>query len=166
MDVPLGVWNAWVKEVEVGEYPNVKRHFLPRLCNHCQNPPCVKVCPTTASHVREDGIVQVDGDKCISCKLCISACPYNARYTHPDTHVAAKCNFCIHRVDKGLEPSCVNGCPMKARTFGNLNDPESEVSKLIIQEGAITLKSELGPQPSVYYIAPNQEVMGQIKKEV
>jgi len=166
-DVPLGVWRCWVKQVDTGQYPNVKRNFLPRLCNNCVDAPCVNVCPTTASHFREaDGTVQIDEKKCIACKLCIAACPYNSRFKHPNKGVTNKCTLCVHRVDKGVVPACVNGCPMKAITFGDLNDPNSEVAKLVATEAVSVLKPDLGTDPSVYYIELDSSVVGPTKKEV
>lgn len=163
--VPLGVWRSWVKQADAGEYPNVKRYFLPRLCNHCCEPPCVKVCPTKASHIRlEDSTVQIKADKCIGCKLCISGCPYNARFLHPDKKIVQKCTFCIHRVDQGVVPACVNTCQANARIFGDLNDHDSEVSKLVATQPTMTLKPELGTKPRVFYITPDKEIMGRIKE--
>ena len=157
--VPLGRWRSWVKTVERGAYPHVKRHFLPRLCNHCSKPPCVWVCPTKASHIRDDGIVAIDEDICIGCKNCIAMCPYNSRFSHPWKKVAQKCDFCKHRIDNGLEPSCVNTCPARARIFGDLNDPASEVAKLVSTLPVQTLKQELGTQPNVYYIMADSNTM-------
>ncbi len=152
-DVPLGVNRAWVEYVEKGEYPNVGRSFLPRLCNHCSEPPCVSVCPTDATYKREqDGIVVVDAGLCIGCKYCIQACPYDARFLNPVTKVADKCDFCIHRVSKDLVPSCVNTCVGGARIFGDLADPDSNVSKLIATNQVTVLRREMGTQPNVYYI--------------
>ncbi len=166
-DVPLGVWRSWVKQVDVGRYPNVKRYFLPRLCNHCCDPPCVKVCPTKASYIRpEDDTVQIKEDRCIGCRLCVSGCPYNARFSHPGKKIANKCTFCIHRVDKGLAPACVNTCQAKARIFGDLNDPDSEISKLVATQPVITLKKELGTEPRVFYITPDKEAMGRIEEVI
>ncbi len=153
-DVPLGVTRSWVEYVEKGEYPNVTRHFLPRLCNHCSVPQCVKVCPTGATYKRkEDGIVVVDADVCIGCKYCIQACPYDARFINPRTGTADKCDFCLHRVKEGVAPACVNTCQGKARIFGDMNDPNSEVAKLIETEAVSVLRSEMGTKPNVYYIA-------------
>ena len=153
-DVPLGVTRSWVEYVEKGDYPNVKRSFLPRLCNHCSKPQCVSVCPTNATWKRkEDGIVVVDPDICIGCKYCIQACPYDARFLNPKTGAADKCDFCLHRVTKGLEPSCVQTCIGRARIFGDLNDPESEISKLIAINPVTVLRPEMGTQPNVFYIA-------------
>ncbi|MHC4109533.1 MAG: sulfate reduction electron transfer complex DsrMKJOP subunit DsrO [Planctomycetota bacterium] len=165
-NVPLGVWRSWVKQVERGKFPNTQRHFLPRLCNHCEHPSCVEACPTKASYQRDDGVVLVHEERCIGCKLCISACPYDARFSHPDKKIANKCTFCEHRVDKGLVPACVNTCQGKARIFGDLNDPTSEVAKLVAREPVHVLKTELGTQPRVFYIASDTGVAGRIRKEV
>lgn len=152
-EVPLGVFRTHVRYYERGEYPDTKRYFLPNLCNHCKNPPCVKVCPTGASWKREeDGIVLVDYDKCIGCKYCMAACPYGIRFINPETNVADKCTFCVHRVDAGIVPSCVNSCVGGTRIFGDMNDPNSEVAKLIASNPVTVLKPEKGSYPSVFYI--------------
>lgn len=152
-DVPPGVNRSWVEYVEKGVYPNVGRSFLPRLCNHCSEPPCVGVCPTNATYKREqDGIVVVDAGLCIGCKYCIQACPYDARFLNPVTNVADKCDFCIHRVSQGLVPSCVNTCVGGARIFGDLGDPDSDVSKLVASNRVTVLRGEMGTFPNVYYI--------------
>ncbi|VAW20051.1 Tetrathionate reductase subunit B [hydrothermal vent metagenome] len=151
--VPLGLTRSWVEYVEKGIYPNVTRSFLPRLCNQCSEPACVPVCPTGATYKRkEDGIVVVDADKCIGCKYCIQACPYDARFINPLTGTADKCDFCLHRVEQGIAPSCVNTCQGKARIFGDMNNPESEVAKLIATEPVTVLRQEMGTGPNVYYI--------------
>ena len=150
----LGVNRSWVEYVEKGVYPNVGRSFLPRLCNHCSEPSCVYVCPTNATYKREqDGVVIVDQGLCIGCKYCIQACPYDARFLDPNTGWVDKCDFCIHRVSNGLEPSCVNTCVGGARIFGDLGDPNSEVSRLIAQNRVTVLRDEMGTFPNVYYIA-------------
>jgi tetrathionate reductase subunit B len=152
-DVPLGYSRNWVEYVEKGEFPNVDRSFLPRLCNHCSEPACVDVCPTGATYKREeDGIVVVDDDICIGCKYCIHACPYDARYLNPITGTVDKCDFCLHRVSQGLEPSCVNTCQGHARIFGDINDPGSEVSTLLAENSYTVLLKAMGTHPNVFYI--------------
>jgi tetrathionate reductase subunit B len=152
-DVPLGATRSWVEYIEKGDYPNVSRHFLPRLCNHCRHPQCVDVCPTGATWKREeDGIVVIDPDICIGCKYCIQACPYDARFINPVTGSADKCDFCLHRVLQGLVPSCVNACIGDARIFGDLNDPDSEISRMIATNPVTVLRPEKGTEPNVYYI--------------
>ena len=152
-DVPLGVTRSWVEYTEKGTYPNVSRHFLPRLCNHCRHPQCVDVCPTGATYKRpQDGIVVVDSGQCIGCKYCIQACPYDARFLNPETKVAEKCDFCIHRVSKGLVPSCVNSCIGGARIFGDISNPNSEISKLLATNPTTVLRPGKGTEPQVYYI--------------
>lgn len=152
-DVPLGVTRSWVEYTEKGNYPNVSRHFLPRLCNHCRHPQCVDVCPTGATYKREqDGIVVIDSGLCIGCKYCIQACPYDARFLNPVTGFADKCDFCIHRVSKGLAPSCVNTCIGGARIFGDISDPTSEVSRVLATNPTTVLRPGMGTEPNVYYI--------------
>jgi len=168
--VRLGVFRAWVSRKETGDYPTVKRHFLPRLCNHCESPACEKVCPTGATYKRDDGLVAIDHDRCIGCRHCMGACPYNVRYFNPDhnpdeeqfpalTHgTVDKCDFCMHRVDNGVVPACLNTCPAGARIFGNLNDPDSEVSRLAAVRTAVALLPQFGTGPSVFYIGGRPEV--------
>ena len=117
-EVPLGVYRTWVKYVETGAFPNNRRHFQVTRCNHCANPPCVRICPTAAMYQREDGIVEFDGRACIGCKACLQACPYDAIYVDPDTGTAAKCHYCAHRTEIGLEPACVVVCPETAIVSG------------------------------------------------
>jgi len=166
-------WNR-VYDAEGGVYPNVRRVFLPRPCMHCENASCLEVCPTGATYRAQGGIVLVDQDKCIGCKACMLACPYNARSfygeegsyfkkgTYPELHephqihqvgVVEKCTYCSHRVDEGLEPACVIACPTNARHFGDLDDINSEVSKLIRDKYAFQLFPELGTNPSTWYLS-------------
>lgn len=129
-------------------------YVLPRLCNHCDNPPCVPVCPVGATFKRKDGIVVVDSDRCVACAYCVQACPYDARFINPVTHKADKCTFCLHRVDAGLLPGCVETCVGGARIFGDLNDPNSEIrQRMEAHQGELkVLKPEMKTEPRVYYI--------------
>jgi molybdopterin-containing oxidoreductase family iron-sulfur binding subunit len=171
---PPGIHYAPVYRKEVGKYPQAKVMFLPTLCMHCKDAPCMKACPTGAISKREkDGIVLVDQDKCCGSKACIAACPYGALHfyeeksghygeelTQPEERglqkftpgTAQKCTFCVHRVDKGLEPACVITCPTHCRIFGDLDDPQSQVSQLVRERNAIALRPEAGTNPSVRYL--------------
>lgn len=152
-EVPLGNTRNWVKDSGVkGRFPEVKQMFEPGNCMHCDNPPCVKVCPTGASQKRSDGIVIVDHEKCIGCKYCLTACPYEARFINAETGKADKCTLCLHRLQQGLKPACVQTCLGKARQAGNLNDPESVVAKLLATYPSRQLLTELGTGPNIYYI--------------
>jgi len=151
-NVPFGVFRTWVERHEKGTFPDVSLQFVPRLCNHCDNPPCVQVCPVQATYKREDGLVLVKDDRCIGCGACIKACPYGARYFNPIKRVADKCTFCQPRVDQGLEPACVTTCVGRARVFGDINDPSSEISKRIGRKPVQVLKPALGTEPMVFYI--------------
>lgn len=158
-NVPDEGFRTWVKEIEVGLFPDVKRAKLPRLCNHCEDAPCEKVCPVEATWRTEDGTILIDYDRCIGCKYCMAACPYEARYVNPITHTADKCTFCYHRVEEGLEPACVATCVSGARVFGDLNDPNSEVYKLVATKNTQVLKPEMGTSPQVYYIDADGSLM-------
>jgi len=151
-DVPLGVWRSWVIVTERGKYPDVKRQFLPVLCNHCENTPCLKGCPASAIKRDNNGIVHQLEEHCIGCGYCLQTCPYKMRFKHPKKKVANKCNFCEERLEQGLEPACVNTCNAKARVFGDLNDPDSEVSKLVAKNSVNVLLPEQNTQPKVFYI--------------
>lgn len=152
-EVPLGNSRNWVKASGVqGQFPKVKETFEPGNCMHCDNPPCVKVCPTGASQKRSDGIVIVDDKKCIGCKYCMTACPYDARYINAVTGKADKCTLCLHRLEQGLKPACVQTCLGKARQAGDLNDPESIVSKLLAAYPSRQLLTKEGTGPNIYYI--------------
>ena len=130
-DIPIGVNRTHVKYIEKGQFPNSSREFSVHRCNHCHDAPCVEICPTTALYDRADGIVDFDSDRCIGCKSCMQACPYDALYIDPDTHTAAKCNYCAHKVDHGYEPACVVVCPVEAIISGDLDDPNSNISHLV-----------------------------------
>ncbi|MFC2171728.1 4Fe-4S dicluster domain-containing protein [Acidobacteriota bacterium] len=178
---PPGVFWSRVLKGETGKYPGPIRQALPILCMQCTDPECAKVCPTKATQQDEQGVVTVNKDLCIGCRYCMVACPYGARYFtehwtsyFPDEKplseieqyakeqwlstygegVATKCDFCMHRVDKGLKPACINGCPATARYFGDLEDPDSDVSQLIKTQRGFRLNPEFGTDPAVYYLPP------------
>src|SRR6185312_13866441 len=151
-DVPVGSFRTWVKNVEVGSFPEVKRHFAVLRCNHCDEPPCVEVCPVSAMYQRPDGLVDFNHDTCIGCKACMQACPYDAIYMDPDSNTAAKCNFCSHRVDEGLLPACVVVCPEEALLFGDLEDPTSKVRIALKTHDVTVRRPEQGTKPHAFYI--------------
>ena len=184
---PPGILWSRVLFYESGKYPNVSKMPLPILCMHCGDPACVDVCPTAASKKRADGIVTVDETKCVGCGNCLVACPYGARhlyrkdgeyfagqgltpyekagYQKHTIGVVGKCDFCLSRIEKGLQPACVKNCMTKAICFGDLDDPESEVSQLKNSGGAYQVYPDIYPgsdivsarpemEPSVYYLAP------------
>ncbi len=153
--VPLGSYRTWVKYTETGTYPDVRRRFQVTRCNHCANPPCVRICPVSAMYQRDDGIVEFDPSICIGCKSCMQACPYDSIYLDPDTNTAAKCHFCAHRLDVGLEPACVVVCPEHAILAGDLNDPASEISRQLATAQATVRKPEQGTGPKLFYINGN-----------
>lgn len=135
-----------------------KTFFVPKLCNLCENSPCVQVCPVGATFKTEDGVVLIDRDYCIGCRYCIQACPYGTRYFHPTLKVADKCNLCYHRISRGMKPACVEVCPTGARIFGDLSDPESAVSKFREENRVQVLKPHMGTEPKVVYKGLDREV--------
>jgi Fe-S-cluster-containing dehydrogenase component len=149
--VPNNFARDWLMEEVRGEFPNLTAENRSERCNHCSNTPCVRACPTGASHINEGGTVQVTRSKCTGCKACIAACPYNARYAHPEGWVD-KCTFCLHRVRRGQQPACVSICPTDTLQFGDLNDPQSEVSKLLRSRRFKVLFPETGARPNVYFL--------------
>ncbi|HBH07518.1 MAG TPA: 4Fe-4S ferredoxin [Flavobacteriales bacterium] len=151
-DVPVGVNRTWVKQTEKGTFPNTRRVFSVLRCNHCEVASCVTICPVEALYTREDGIVDFNNNRCIGCKSCMQACPYDALYIDPETRTAAKCNYCAHRVDIGLEPACVNVCPEHAIISGDLDNPDTEIAQLIGREQVTVRKPEKGNVPNLYYI--------------
>src|SRR5205085_4856099 len=142
--VPIGVFRTWVKYVEKGEFPHTSRHFGVMRCNHCDSAPCVEICPTQALYRRSDGIIDFDNRRCIGCKGCMQACPYDALYIDPDKGTAEKCHYCAHRVEKGLEPPCVVVCPEHAIISGDMDDPGSEISTMLAREQTTVRKPEQG----------------------
>ena len=176
-NVPDGMlWNRVLTEgcerfdSAEGTYPNLSRTYLPLACQHCENPACERVCPTGATYKDDKGRVEIDYDKCIGCRMCMAACPYNARNFNWQTPVrvtganygdaevpvrpkgvAEKCTLCRERTDRGEEPMCVVCCPAHARIFGDLDDPDSEISQTILNRKAWTLLEGQGTRPSVHY---------------
>ena len=151
-NVPDGVFRTWVRYEEVGTYPDTKPRYLPLFCNHCDNPPCVPVCPVMATYKRDDGLVLIDFEDCIGCGYCIQACPYGARHINPTQRTADKCTLCVQRLDAGQKPACISTCVGNALTVGDLNDPESDVSRLVAELPVQTLKPEQGTDPMVFYV--------------
>ncbi len=172
-NTPSGVFQTTVLEKEIGVFPEANRVFVPVLCNHCEKPVCVEVCPTRATTQRPDGVVMIDYEKCIGCCACIEHCPYrvrelvrDSRTVYPDgrstfekpvhrrilDRVATKCDFCYHRLDRGEVPACCEVCPTAARVFGDLNDPGSPAGRLLRAYPAWQMMPEKGTQPCVYYI--------------
>ncbi|MFU2122017.1 cytochrome c nitrite reductase Fe-S protein [Gallibacterium anatis] len=153
--VPEGVSRLQIIRSEpYGEFPDVEYEFFRHSCQHCSNAPCVHVCPTGASFIdAKTGIVDVNKDLCVGCQYCIAVCPYRVRYINPITKAADKCNFCRDtNLSKGKLPACVESCPTKALTFGDLNDPHSEINKKIHQQQVYRTKVELGTEPNLYHI--------------
>lgn len=148
--VPLGAFNTWVESWDVEKDGQVSRANLPKQCNHCVDAPCVKVCPAEATYRTEDGVVLVDEEKCIGCGACVNACPFEARWL--DAGKAGKCTFCYHRTSHGLLPACVGTCITRARYFGDMNDPESDISKKIAELGAESMGDAYGIDLSVRYV--------------
>lgn len=151
--VPDGHCRDWISEEVRGAFPTVHLEIRSERCNHCDRPPCVTCCPTGASHVEEDfgRIVLVAHDLCIGCKACLASCPYDARFIHPEGY-ADKCTFCAHRVQKGLEPACVAVCPTHCMHFGDLDDPHSEVFRLLQSRRQHALLPEAGTGPRIFYL--------------
>lgn len=155
-DVPLGVNRTWVKYIETGAFPNTGRTFSVMRCNHCDDAPCITICPTRALHRAPNGVVDFDDSRCIGCKACMNACPYDAIYIDPDTNTAHKCNFCNHRVEVGLEPACVVVCPTHAIVTGDLDDPDSEISRIRARDKTAVRAPEQGTNPKVFYRGVDQ----------
>ena len=136
----------------------LRAFFIPKLCNHCDNPPCVQVCPVGATFITEDGVILVDSDYCIGCRYCIQACPYGARYLDPRSKTADKCTFCYHRITKGLLPACVEVCPTQARVFGELGARSSPLHRMKRMNSLQVLKPSLNTEPKVFYSDLDGEV--------
>jgi Fe-S-cluster-containing dehydrogenase component len=182
--VPIGGFRSRVEIREYGEYPAAKRYFLSKFCNQCDDAPCIQACPVKgATYKHEDGIVMVNRDLCIGCGQCVPGCPYGARYLHPylpiknnpkpyvkdvpelaktpvkNLRVVDKCDFCSARLEAGQEETaCARNCFGKAIVFGDLADPNSRISKLVVSEKPEVRHPEFGTKPRVYYIAPDKKV--------
>lgn len=154
-DSPAGARDGYTRDeirgAKIDPADIEKAFFVPKLCNQCDKPPCIQVCPVGATYQTWDGIAMVDRKWCIGCGYCIMACPYGVRFFHPIYHTAEKCNFCYHRIHKGLKPACEFACPFGARHVGNIKDPNDPVTKIIMTERVAVLKPEFGTKPVVYY---------------
>ncbi|MBU0731181.1 MAG: 4Fe-4S dicluster domain-containing protein [Proteobacteria bacterium] len=162
IDSPMGGRDGFtdgkIRDKEILPEDISKAFFVPKLCNHCETPACVQVCPVGATYQTKDGVVLVDRKWCIGCGYCIMACPYGVRFFHPVHKVAEKCTFCYHRITKGLESACVAACPFGARQLGNLKDHDDPVAKIIMNERVAVLKDEYGTKPQVFYIGLDTNV--------
>src|SRR4051812_14305147 len=157
--VPIGVTRTYVKHVDVGVFPQVRRAHQVTRCNQCAHAPCVIACPTAAMFKRDDGIVDFDKSICIGCKACMAACPYDAIFINPEDHSAEKCNFCAHRIDVGLEPACVVVCPTQAILIGDMNDPSSYVGQIIGREPVNVRRPEKETLPKLFYKGAHQATL-------
>lgn len=178
--VPDGFYRTWVERYEISERGEVyvdsphggeegfnpiqpgfnvsKAFFVPKMCNHCANTPCTQVCPVGASYTTKEGVVLVDGKRCIGCGYCVQACPYGSRYISPETKTADKCTWCYHRLVKGMSPACVQACPVGARKFGDLKKEDDEVRKIIATERIGVLQPEKLTEPRCFYLGLDKEV--------
>jgi molybdopterin-containing oxidoreductase family iron-sulfur binding subunit len=155
--------SQWIRKIEIKDISSGRELSLPMMCQHCEHPPCVDVCPTAASFKRADGIVLVDRHRCIGCRYCMMACPYKARsFVHEPLHeqnpdvprgkgTVESCTLCVHRIDQGMQPACTEACPNKAILFGDLNDPNSEIAKKVHSVASVQVRAELQLNPGVRY---------------
>ena len=149
--LPLGSFRSWVETETRGTYPNLAMEIRSERCEQCDDSPCVTNCPTGASFVAEGGVVLVDRDLCTGCKACVAACPYEARSIHPDGY-ADKCTFCLHRVQKGQQPACAAACPTESLAFGDINDPDNAIARLLRERQWKQLRTEAGTKPNLYFL--------------
>jgi tetrathionate reductase subunit B len=177
--VPDGFFRTWIERYVIGmegthvDSPNggkdgfapeqvsftaTKSFFVPKMCNHCKATPCIQVCPVGASYRTKDGVVMVDGDRCIGCAYCVQACPYGSRFISPVTHTAEKCTWCYHRITKGMRPACVEVCPTGTRQFGDLKREDDPVLHAIEHDRVAVLQSHLLTEPQCYYKNLDKEV--------
>ena len=165
-DVPLGVNRTWVKYIETGAFPDSSRHFSVMRCNQCDDAPCMDICPTSALFRADNGVVDFNDDICIGCKGCMNACPYDAIYINPETNTANKCNFCNHRVEVGLEPSCVVVCPTQAIKVVDFDDADNAALKIINREDVAVRAPDQGTNPKVYYRGANQASLDPLRTSI
>ena len=158
-NIAVGVNRTWVKYIEKGHYPDTRRHFAVLRCNHCDDAPCIEICPTVALFRRHDGIVDFDNERCIGCKSCMQACPYDALYIDPDRNTAAKCNFDASRVEMGYKPACEVVCPTQAILSGDLDDPNSQISRRIAMDKVSVRKPEKGTKPKLFYVGVDGDLL-------
>ena len=158
-NIAVGVNRTWVKYIEKGHYPDTRRHFAVLRCNHCDDAPCIEICPTVALFRRRDGIVDFDNERCIGCKSCMQACPYDALYIDPDRNTAAKCNFDASRVEMGYKPACEVVCPTQAILSGDLDDPASAISRRIAMDKVSVRKPEKGTKPKLFYVGVDGDLL-------
>lgn len=165
-DVPLGNFRTKVYYYDEGRYPTVRRHFLPTVCMQCKDAPCLQACPTKSISRGEDGIVRINPETCTGNGQCVEACPYGAIYVHPDTGQADKCDFCSHRLEVGMEPACVETCPGGTIIFGDVNDPNSPISRFRarFKQELTVLKPEENTEPAVQYRGLRREMEQKIPK--
>lgn len=163
--VPIGVTRTYVKHVDVGVFPQVRRAHQVTRCNQCAHAPCVAACPTAAMFKRTDGIVDFDKSICIGCKACMAACPYDAIFINPNDHSAEKCNFCAHRIDVGLEPACVVVCPTQAILIGDMNDQSSYVAQIVNREAVNVRRPEKETLPKLFYKGAHQATLDPLAAE-
>lgn len=157
IDSPNGAIEGFQKAVD-DKNPPIRSFFVPKICNHCDNPPCVQVCPVGATFKTPDGVILVDEEYCIGCRYCIQACPYGARFLNPETKAADKCTFCYHRLVQDLKPACVEVCPTQARVFGELKKKASPLVRFKRMNKIAVLKPALNTEPKVYYANIDMEV--------
>ena len=157
VDSPNGAIDGFKPQPESDENV-IRSFFVPKLCNQCDNPPCVQVCPVGATFRTDDGVVLVDKEYCIGCRYCIQGCPYGARYLDPETKTAEKCTFCYHRIVQGLAPACVEACPTQARIFGEVKKKASPLMRFMRKHAIGVLKPSLNTEPKVYYANMDMEV--------
>lgn len=158
--VPLGYFRSRVDITDLGDYPKAKRLFFPKMCNHCDEPPCITDCPADgAIHKRSDGLVVVDRSKCIACGNCVENCPYGACFLHPHVEAADKCDGCLHLLEAGIEtPTCARNCAGMALCFGDINDASSKIAQLLADHKTATWAPEYGTKPNLYFIAPDTDM--------